>query len=111
MPRLVRLMEPSPEVGQQVCGGALQRRSIGPPAMAAELVFEVAPDALHQVQLRSVRRQPQRPHPVVMSHPPVLGQPPLVVADIVQHDDHGAIRERRHQMIEEGDEGRPILLR
>src|SRR5215207_6283276 len=77
--------------------------------MAAELSFDVAPDALHQVQLRSVGRQPERTHPVVMRHPPVLGEPTLVVADIVQHDDHGAIRECGHEVIEEGDEGFPVL--
>jgi hypothetical protein len=50
----IRLVEPGLEMGQEACGGLLQRGSIGPPAMAAELSFAVAPDALHQVQLRSV---------------------------------------------------------
>ena len=48
----------------QTCRGALQRGSIGPPAMAAELVFEVAPDALYKVQLWRIGRQPQWTHPV-----------------------------------------------
>jgi hypothetical protein len=87
----IRLVEPGLEVGQQACRGALQRGSIGPPAMAAELLLDVAPDTFHEVQLGCIRRQPQATHPVVMRHPPVLGKPTLVIADIVQHDDQRAI--------------------
>jgi hypothetical protein len=66
------------------CGGVLQRCLIGPSTVTAELGFDVSPNALYPVQIGSIDRQLQRTHSVVMGHPPVLGKPNLVVADIVQ---------------------------
>ncbi|MDQ3224579.1 MAG: Na+/H+ antiporter NhaA [Gemmatimonadota bacterium] len=43
----IRLMEACLKVGEQACGGAFERGSISPPAMATELAFDVAPDTLH----------------------------------------------------------------
>jgi hypothetical protein len=103
-------VEPCREVGEQVRGGVLQRCLIGPPTVTAELGFDVAPDALYQVQLRSIDRQLQRTHPVVIGHPPVLGKPNLVVADIVQDHHERPIEERGHLAIEERDEGRSRVV-
>src|SRR5215213_6445209 len=77
--------------------------------MATELVLEVTPDTLHQIQLRSVRWQPERSHPLVMGQPPPLGDLALVIADVVQDHHHRSIGEGGHQVIKEGDEGFPVL--
>src|SRR5215207_1690585 len=79
--------------------------------MATELDLEVTPDTLHQIQLRSVRWQPERSHPLVMGQPPPLGDLALVIADIVQDHHQRSIGECGHQVIKEGDEGFPVLAR
>ncbi len=77
--------------------------------MATELVLEVTPDTLYQIQLRSVRWQPERSHPLVRGQPPPLGDLALVIADVVQAHHQRSIGEGGHQVIKEGDEGFPVL--
>ena len=104
-------MESGLEVGEQIGRGRLERCLIGPPAVATELVFDIAPDALHQVQLGSIGWQPQRTDSVMMGHPPVLGEPTFVIADIVQDQDQRRLGKLPSQMIEKGHKGRAILGR
>ena len=52
-------------VEQSSCGLS-EPIPIGPKAMASELLLEEAPDALQEVQVRTVRGQPERKHPALL---------------------------------------------
>jgi hypothetical protein len=52
--RTLRLMKASFEVPQQGCRRLPQRVPVRPPAVATQLLFDIAPDPLHQVQLGGV---------------------------------------------------------
>ncbi|HEV2126750.1 MAG TPA: hypothetical protein VGW38_28670 [Chloroflexota bacterium] len=95
---------------EQAAGGTLQGRDLGPPAVIAELVLEVTPDALDQVELRRIGGQPQGADAVAVGHPSAVDHVAVVVADIVKHHDHLPLRELGHHLIEEAYEGGAVLV-
>lgn len=104
-------MEACLETPEEELGGVLEAIEIGPPAVATELVLEVAPDALDEVQLRRIRREPERSDSIVVVDPPAPRRVALVIADVVEHHDDLAVWEGGREVIEERDEGGPVLLR
>ena len=81
----VGAMELGAEVVQQDARGALQGGEIRPPAVVGELVLEVPPDPLDEIQLGAVSRQPQRADAVLMRNLPAACHVTLVIAYVVQH--------------------------
>ena len=58
---------------------------IGPKAMASELLLEESPDALKEIQVRTVRGQPEREHPALLGRPPRAHGGRTVIADVVEY--------------------------
>jgi hypothetical protein len=77
--------------------------------MTAQLLFDVTPDPLHQVQLRGIGGQEERADLVSPALPPGEGLAALVVARGVQHDDELLLGPGLAQWLQEGPKGVPVL--
>src|SRR5262249_13553940 len=77
------------ESGQEGLGGLNEPVEIVPPAVAGQLLLHIAPEALDEVELRGVSRQPEGLEPVSVLLPPSAQGNTLVVARIVEHQDRG----------------------
>ena len=75
--------------------------------MTGQLVLEVAPQALNQVELRRLGGQKERLELVGMGAPPLLHGMALVVARSIEHDQERLVSgEGVGQRVEEGHGGR-----
>jgi hypothetical protein len=82
---------------------------MGPPAVVAELVLEVAPDALDEVELGRIGRKSQGADEVVVGDPPAAECVAGVVADVVEDHDHLSVGKRGRQLIQKAHEGGAVL--
>src|SRR5215218_1555167 len=80
-----RGMEQGVGLVQQRDRGLTQTLPIGPKAMAGELLLEEVPDALEQIEVRGIGRQPEREAASVLLGPPGAHRLGAMVTDIVQH--------------------------
>lgn len=88
------------EVSEQYLGRLLESFEVVPPAMAAQLVLQEAPDALHQIEVRRVRRQPERLAALGVALPAGAQCAALVIADVVEHDHRRHMgRQRRSEVV------------
>ena len=101
-------MEVDGETGQQGVAGLHQAVQIVPPAMAADLAFEIAPDPLDQIEPGRIGRRPGRAQAGPETLPVLAQLVALVVADGVEHHDGGRaiIGQPRPQVVEGGGRGR-----
>jgi len=94
-------MKASCQVRQQRFSRRPQRVPIRPPAVAAQLLLEMTPDPLHQVQLRRVGWQEERTDLALPLTPPGEGFTALVVAHVVQDHHELVVGPGVSQLIQE----------
>lgn len=98
--------------GEQCLGRLQQAVEIVPPAMARQLLFQVAPEALDQIELRRIGGQEEGFQTVGVAPPPRTQRMTLVVTDVVQHDDDRFVgRQRLCQIVKKRAESRFTLPR
>lgn len=103
-------MEMDLEPGQQGRGRLCQPVEVVPPAMTGELVLQVAPQALNQVELGRIGGQEEGLKPIGEALPVGAQRMALVVAGIIEHHHcRLTLRQRLGEVVEESCKGRLIL--
>ena len=103
----IRRMEVHLRRGQKRLGRLHQAVEVIPPAMAGQVLLQVAPQPLDQIELRRIGRQEERLESFGQALPVDAQLMALVVADVVEHEHRWFIcRERVGQVVEEGREAR-----
>jgi len=99
-------MEMDFESGEEDLGSLLEPLEIIPPAVAGQLSFEVAPQALNQVEWRCVGGQKEWLELLCVGAPPLAHSKTRVIARIVEHD-HQRLSGGNclEELLEEGHEG------
>jgi hypothetical protein len=92
--------------GQQRLGRLDQAVKIVPPAVTSQLLFQIAPEALDQIELGRVGRQKAGLQAVGVASPDRAQRVALVLADVVE-DQHGWFvgGQRLGEVLEEGAKG------